>query len=104
MLPAQYRLSSKSRDWFVSLIASEREQAVCRTLPRKDLELVVEFLTPKYCDLDMDPKIALGLVEKFDRPFDKTSIDLNLSADEIIKIPRELAKLDTENVNGHYKR
>lgn len=65
---------------------------------------MVEFLTPKSCNLDMDPKIALGLVEKFDRPFDKTSIDLNLSADEIIQIPRELAKLDTENVNGHYKR
>ena len=30
---------------------------------------MVKFLTPKYCDLDMDPKIALGFVEKFDRSF-----------------------------------
>lgn len=104
MLPVQYSLSSKPHDWFVSLIASESGQAVCGALPRKDLDFLVELFIPKYCDLDMDPKIALGLGEKSDRPLGKTSIELDLSADEVIKIPRELANLDTENVNGHYQR
>lgn len=92
--PAQCPVLLRSHDWLISLHARERGQAVCGTLTREDLELLIDLWPKPYLDQDMDPNILPCLGEKSDRPFGETNIDTDDNA--IGKIPSELAKLDTD--------